>query len=86
MPVKTRVNRYSALRTPIASPRVTVEAWTLTSTSSSFGDGPLDVVDAQHLRRPVPIVDDCSHFGHFLSSVRWMRWMGVPCFQARPAR
>src|SRR6266508_4950679 len=39
MPVKTRVNRYSTLRTPIASPRVMVETWTLTSTSSSFGTG-----------------------------------------------
>ena len=39
MPVKMRVNRYSLPRTPIASPRVTVDACTLTSTSSSFGEG-----------------------------------------------
>ncbi len=39
MPVKTRVKRYSTMRTLRASPRVTVDAWTRTSTSSSFGDG-----------------------------------------------
>ena len=39
MPVNTRVKRYSALRTPMASPRVTVEACTRTSTSSSPGTG-----------------------------------------------
>ena len=33
-----RVNGYSVLRKPV-SVRVTVEAWTLTSTSSSFGAG-----------------------------------------------
>src|SRR5439155_25260693 len=39
VPVKRRANRYSALRTSIASPRVTVEAWTVTSTSFSFATG-----------------------------------------------
>jgi hypothetical protein len=38
MPVKRRLNGYSALRRPV-SVRVTVDAWTLTSASSSFGTG-----------------------------------------------
>ncbi len=26
-----------------------------------FGDGPLDVFESQNVRRPVPVVDNCSH-------------------------
>ena len=74
-----------ALRQP-QSVWVTVVACTLTSTSSSFGYRPLDVVDAQHLRRSIPVVHDRSHAAHVLSSVRCRRWIGPPWLQALPAR
>ena len=51
-----------------------------------LGHRPLDLFEPQNLRRPVPVVDDCSHAVHFLSSVRGRRWIGPPWLQARPAR
>jgi len=36
-------------------------------------DGPLDFGDAQHLRRSVPIVDDCSQSVTPSRRFRWMR-------------
>ena len=46
-------------------------------------NGPVDVGDAQHLRRSVPVVDDGSHA---VTSSHRFRWMGAPWLHARPAR
>ena len=43
------------------SVRVTVVAWTRTRTSSSLGTGAIDLLDTQHLGRPVRVVDDRLH-------------------------
>ena len=67
-PVKALEKKGLALRKP-ASDRVTVDACTLTSTSFVGGNRPRDLFDAQHLRRPVSVCDDCLH-DFFLSSVR----------------
>ena len=68
------------------SDRLTVVAWTLTRTSSVFGDGPLDLFESQDLRRPVPVVDNCFHESAFLLSFGCERRIGPPCFHIRPAR
>src|SRR5205807_3609318 len=33
-----------------------------------FGDGPLDVFESLNVRRPIPVVDNCSHESPFLFS------------------
>ena len=43
------------------SDRLTVVARILIRTWSRSGDGPLDVVEPQYLRRPVPVADHCLH-------------------------
>src|SRR5918995_2089349 len=43
---------------------------------------PLDVLEPQNVRRPVPVVNDRPHDFTILSSVRCARWMGPPCSQA----
>ena len=51
-----------------------------------FGDGPLDVFESQDVRRPVPVVDNCSHESPFLLSFGCERRIGLPSFHIRPAR
>src|SRR5229473_4876810 len=46
-----------------------------------FGDGPLDVFESQNVRRPVPVVDNCSHESLLLLSFGCERRIGLPCFQ-----
>src|SRR5205085_1636088 len=45
-----------------------------------FGDGPLDVFESQDVRRPVPVVDNCSHWFPFPFSVGCGYRIGPPCF------
>ena len=59
-PLKKRHRNGFAART-WQSVRLTVVAWILTRTSSSVGLRPLDLLDPQDLRGPVPVVDDRSH-------------------------
>ena len=72
---------------PVTLARVTLSADSLFYPHNEhlvvFRHGSLDLVDPQHLRRSVPVVDDCSHA---VTSSQRFRWMGVPFFQARPAR
>jgi hypothetical protein len=51
-----------------------------------FGDGPLDVFESQDVRRPVPVVDNCSHESPLLLSFGCERRIGPPYFHIRPAR
>ena len=71
--MKKRVKNGSAPRYP-QSDRLTVVAWTFTRTSPSFGAGPLDLLDAQDLGRPVAIEHNCSHVVPF----RFLRLLRVP--------
>src|SRR5207245_9573971 len=41
-----------------------------------FGDGPLDVFESQDVRRPVPVVDNCSHESPLLLSFGCERRVG----------
>ena len=49
-----------------------------------LGHRPLDLLEPQDLGRAVPVVDDRSHA--LTSQVRGKRWIGLPWFQASPAR
>ena len=51
-----------------------------------LGDGSLDIFESQDVRRPVPVVDNCSHWFPFLLSVGCGYRIGPPCFHIRPAR
>ena len=45
------------------------------------GGGALDLLDPEHVGRPVPVLDDGPH-----RSARWIRWIGPPRLQASPGR
>ena len=51
-----------------------------------LGDGPLDVFESQDVRRPVPVVDNCSHESPFLFGFGCERRIGLLYFHIRPAR
>src|SRR5258708_17608203 len=48
-----------------------------------LGDGPLDVFESQNVRRPVPVVDNCSHWFPFPFSFGCVRRIALPCFHIR---
>ena len=63
-PVKKRLMNGFALRSP-QSVRVDRRRVDPDEDLVVLRDGPLDVCEAQDVRRPVPVVDDCSHRAHF---------------------
>ena len=62
--------------------RLTDVAATLTRTWPAAGDGHRDVLDAQHVGRPVPVVDDRLHVrpaAHLVMAATYQRTRRLPC-------